>query len=121
MLAWRIILLVIVFLIGFIIFCPFSIELEYMEEVRLKVGYIFPLIRILPKKSSAEQDSEEETDTEETHTDESEETAETKKKSVKKSVSQKKNKFREVWKFTKKQGLEGIIELLKDITALISD
>ena len=120
MLVWRIILLVIVFLIGFIIFCPFSIELEYMEEVRLKVGYIFPLIRILPKKSSAEQDSEEETDTEETHTDESEEeTAETKKISVKKSISQKKKKFRQVWEFTKKQGLEGIIELLKDITALI--
>jgi len=112
--------LVIVFLIGFIIFCPFSIELEYIDEVKIKVGYIFPLIKILPKKSSTEEESEEETDTEEADTDESEEeTAETEKNSVKKPKSKKKNKFREVWQFTKKQGLDGMIELLKDITALI--
>ena len=114
--------MVIVFLIGFIIFCPFSIELEYRDEVKLKVGYIFPLIKILPKKSSTEKDSdEEESDTEQTDTEESEkdETAGTKKKSGKPSKSKKKNKFREVWQFTKKQGLDGMIELLKDITALI--
>ena len=112
--------MVIVFLIGFIIFCPFSIELEYIDEVKIKVGYIFPLIKILPKKSSTEEESEEETDTEEADTDESEEeTAETEKNSVKKPKSKKKNKFREVWQFTKKQGLDGMIELLKDITALI--
>ena len=112
--------MVIVFLIGFIIFCPFSIELEYRDEVKLKVGYIFPLIKILPKKSSTEEESEEETDTEESDTDESEEeTAETEKTTGKKSKSRKKNKFREVWQFTKKQGLDGMIELLKDITALI--
>ena len=112
--------MVIVFLIGFIIFCPFSIELEYIDEVKIKVGYIFPLIKILPKKSSTEEESEEETDTEEADTDESEEeTAETEKNSVKKPKSKKKNKFREVWQFMKKQGLDGMIELLKDITALI--
>ena len=112
--------MVIVFLIGFIIFCPFSIELEYRDEVKLKVGYIFPLIKILPKKSSTEEESEEKTDTEETDTDESEEeTAQTEKTTGKKSKSRKKNKFREVWQFTKKQGLDGIIELLKEIVALI--
>ena len=55
MLALRIILLVIVFLIGFILFCPFSIELIYQDEVKLKVGYIFPLFKVLPQKPKPEK------------------------------------------------------------------
>lgn len=104
MLVLRIILLVIVFLIGFIIFCPFSIELEYREEVSLKIGYIMPVFRILPKKkkSAKEKPSEKKSSGEE--------------KSEKKDKPKKKNA---VWEFTKKQGLEGIIELLKEITAII--
>ena len=55
MLALRIILLVIVFLIGFILFCPFSIELVYQDEVKLKVGYIFPIFKVLPQKRKSEK------------------------------------------------------------------
>ncbi len=58
MLALRIILLVIVFLIGFIIFCPFSIELVYQDEVKLKVGYIFPIFKVLPQKPKPEKKKE---------------------------------------------------------------
>ena len=94
MLALRIILLVIVFLIGFILFCPFSIELIYQDEVKLKVGYIFPLFKVLPQKPKPEKPE--------------------KKKSEKKP--KKKNP---VLEFTKKQGLDGIIELLKEITGII--
>ena len=94
MLVWRIILLAIVFIIGFIIFCPFSIELIYQNEVELRVGYIFPIFRVLPQKPKPEKPEKE--------------------KSVKKT--KKKNP---VIEFTKKQGLEGIIELLKEITEVI--
>ena len=97
MLALRIILLVIVFLIGFIIFCPFSIELEYMDEVKLKVGYIFPIFRVLPQKEKPEK----------------------KKPSKEKKEKPKEKKKNPVLEFTKKQGLEGIIELLKEITGII--
>ena len=95
MLVLRIILLVIVFLIGFVIFCPFSIELEYMDEVKLKVGYIFPIFKILPQKEKPE------------------------KKKPEKEKKTKEKKKNPVLEFTKKQGLEGIIELLKEITAIL--
>ena len=94
MLALRIILLVIVFLIGFIIFCPFSIELVYQDEVKLKVGYIFPLFKVLPQKPKPE-------------------------KPEKKKPEKKPKKKNPVLEFTKKQGLDGIIELLKEITGII--
>ena len=97
MLALQIILLVIVFLIGFIIFCPFSIELVYQDEVKLKVGYIFPIFKVLPQKRKSEKPEKPE-----------------KKKSEKEP--KKKNS---VLEFTKKQGLDGIIELLKEITGII--
>ncbi len=96
MLALRIILLVIVFLIGFIIFCPFSIELVYQDEVKLKVGYIFPIFKVLPQKPKPEKPDE--------------------KKQEKEKKPKKKNP---VLEFTKKQGLDGIIELLKEITGII--
>ncbi len=96
MLALRIILLVIVFLIGFIIFCPFSIELVYQDEVKLKVGYIFPIFKVLPQKPKPEKPDE--------------------KKQEKEKKPKKKNS---VLEFTKKQGLDGIIELLKEITGII--
>lgn len=96
MLALRIILLVIVFLIGFIIFCPFSIELVYQDEVKLKVGYIFPIFKVLPQKPKPEKPNE--------------------KKQEKEKKPKKKNP---VLEFTKKQGLDGIIELLKEITGII--
>ena len=96
MLALRIILLVIVFLIGFIIFCPFSIELVYQDEVKLKVGYIFPIFKVLPQKPEPEKPDE--------------------KKQEKEKKPKKKNP---VLEFTKKQGLDGIIELLKEITGII--
>ena len=94
MLALRIILLVIVFLIGFILFCPFSIELIYQDEVKLKVGYIFPLFKVLPQKPKPE-------------------------KPEKKKPEKKPKKKNPVLEFTKKQGLDGIIELLKEITGII--
>ena len=94
MLALRIILLVIVFLIGFILFCPFSIELIYQDEVKLKVGYIFPLFKVLPQKQKKE-------------------------KPEKKKPEKKPKKKNPVLEFTKKQGLDGIIELLKEITGII--
>ena len=94
MLALRIILLVIVFLIGFIIFCPFSIELVYQDEVKLKVGYIFPIFKVLPQKPKPE-------------------------KPEKKKPEKKPKKKNPVLEFTKKQGLDGIIELLKEITGII--
>ena len=96
MLALRIILLVIVFLIGFIIFCPFSIELVYQDEVKLKVGYIFPIFKVLPQKPKPEKPNE--------------------KKQEKEKKPKKKNP---VLEFTKKQGLDGILELLKEITGII--
>ena len=96
MLALRIILLVIVFWIGLIIFCPFSIELVYQDEVKLKVGYIFPIFKVLPQKPKPEKPDE--------------------KKQEKEKKPKKKNP---VLEFTKKQGLDGIIELLKEITGII--
>jgi len=37
-------------IILFILFCPFSIKLIYHETVSLKIGYLFPIIKILPAK-----------------------------------------------------------------------
>ena len=115
MLVLRIILLVIVFLIGFIIFCPFSIELEYRDEVKLKVGYIFPIFRVLPKKEkSIKSNSDKKTSESDELSSENEKVAE--KQPVHK---QKTKKLKKIWEFTKKQGLDGIIELLKEITSII--
>ena len=100
------ILLVLAGLILFVLFCPFSIQLAYDNEVTLKVGYLFPFFRILPQKPKPEKK-------EDTKPQESSVASPTKKKA---KTAKKKNP---VWEFTKKQGLEGIIELLKQITGIV--
>ena len=83
-------------IILFILFCPFSLELVYQETVSLKIGYIFPMIRILPKKPQK------------------------KKKTVKKTSEEKEKKSKNpVIEFTKKNGLDGLIELLKEIVGIV--
>ena len=66
----------------------------YQDEVKLKVGYIFPLFKVLPQKPKPE-------------------------KPEKKKPEKKPKKKNPVLEFTKKQGLDGIIELLKEITGII--
>jgi len=85
-------------IILFILFCPFSIKLIYHETVSLKIGYLFPIIKILPAKPKKE-----------------------KKSNKKKKISDKKEKKspNPVIEFTKKHGLEGLIELLKELVGIV--
>ena len=99
-------------IILFILFCPFSLKLVYQDEVSLKIGYIFPIIKILPKKPKKEKKSEKEKKTSDKKSEDSE-------KEEKSSGEKKKKSKNPVWEFTKKNGLDGLIELLKEIVGIV--
>ena len=50
-----IILSVILIIIDILIFCPISIKLVYDNDLKLRVGYLFPVFRILPQKPKNEE------------------------------------------------------------------
>ncbi len=104
MIVFQVILLVLVFIIFFILFCPFRVKLVYRDEVMLRMGYLFPVFKVLPKNPKPPKKKP--VKVSETKPSESRIKTKTKKK----------NPVRE---FTKKNGLEGVIELLKEIVTMI--
>ena len=85
-------------IILFILFCPFSFKLVYQETVSMKIGYFFPIIKILPANPKKEKQS---------------------KKKKKNSDKKEKKSPNPVIEFTKKHGLEGLIELLKELVGIV--
>lgn len=96
-------------IILFILFCPVSLKLVYQEEVSLKIGYIFPIIKILPKKKKNPKKTKK--------TSAKKEKNPTKKE--KDSAVKKQKPKNKILEFTKKNGLDGLIELLKEIVSII--
>ena len=85
-------------IILFILFCPFSFKLVYQETVSMKIGYFFPIIKILPANPKKEKQS---------------------KKKKKNSDKKEKKSPNPVIEFTKKHGLEGLIALLKELVGIV--
>lgn len=106
---------VILFLILFLLFCPFCVSLVYDNEVKLRLGYIFPVFRILPRKAKPETESGE---TEKPEKKKSEPKA---KKSEKEEPENKdtKKKSNAFLDFTKRNGLDGLIEVLKSVAEIV--
>ncbi len=98
MTVFRIILLIITALILFLLFCPFVIKVVYADDVTLKIGYIFPFIKILPQKPKQES----------------------KKKKEKKPKEEKSEKKKNpIFETVKEKGLDGLIELLNAIVKIL--
>lgn len=100
--VWTI-LLIIVLLIVSLLFCPFCIQLIYNDQVTLKMGYLFPVFKILPQKPKPEKPAKKKS----------------KEATKDKKTSEKKKKKNPILTFTKKHGLDGLIELLKEIVAIV--
>ena len=45
----------ILLLIDFLIFCPITLKIRYEKDLTLRVGYLFPLIKIMPRKPKKEK------------------------------------------------------------------
>ncbi len=104
MTIFLIILAVILLIIDFLIFCPISIKLEYDNELRLKIGYLFPLFRILPPKPQKIKPEKKKKEKKKAgKTDKSEET------------EKKKNPISDL---VHSHGLSGLIELIKALAKI---
>ena len=102
MYIFLLILAIILLIIDFLIFCPVCVKLTYDEDLKLRVGYLFPVFRILPARPKKEKPK--------------------KKKKQKKQPQKtaregekKKNPFADVMK---EGGLSGLIELLKSLARI---
>ena len=100
------VLAVIGFILFFLIFCPVCIKLTYREEIQLRIGYLFPVFRILPMKEKPEKQSAKESGKQK-NTDE-----EKKKEGTPK-------KENPLVKYKNKHGVGGLIELFKNLASVL--
>lgn len=123
---WSLLLLVVV-VVAVVLFCPALVKLVYDgENITLWIGYFFPFIKILPKKKKDEENI--------SSSDNSEKTISEKKKSAENKAKKNKNNKKtgsdpqekdgnEMVRFfkrlMKKRGLEGLLELLRDIAEIV--
>lgn len=104
MTIFLIILSVILLIIDFLIFCPFTVKFEYDNELRLKAGYLFPFFKILPQNPKKDKPKKQ-------------------KKQKKNTSSQNENKKRKKKKnpmseLIHSKGLSGLIELIKALAKI---
>ena len=110
--VFLIILSVILIIIDILIFCPISIKLVYENDVKLKVGYLFPVFRILPpkpKNEEAERKKEEK---------KKKKAAKKAAKEAKSESTEKKKKSSLISEYKNAHGLDGLIELLKTLAKI---
>lgn len=107
-----IILSVILIIIDILIFCPISIKLVYDNDLKLRVGYLFPVFRILPQKpknEEAERKKEEK---------KKKKAAKKASKETESEQSEKKKKGNFISEYKNAHGLDGLIELLKTLAKI---
>lgn len=97
-----IILAVIFLIIDILIFCPVSVKLVYNGELKLRAGYLFPVFRILPAKPRKQK-------------------PEKKKKKKEKEKPAEEEKKNPIGDLIKKDGLSGLIDLLKAIAKIATE
>ena len=96
---------ILLLVIDLLIFCPVCIRLTYDNELTLRVGYLFPVFRILPAKPKQEKP----------------EKKRKKKKQPPKTAQEpekKKNPFGDIMK---ERGLGGLIELLRTLAKIAAE
>lgn len=101
-----IILAVIFLIIDILIFCPVSVKLVYNGELKLRAGYLFPVFRILPAKPRKQKPEKKK------------KKKEKKKEKEKPAEEEKKNP---IGNLIKKDGLSGLIDLLKAIAKIATE
>lgn len=106
MTALYIILGILAFII-LLLMIPLKIDLEYDDEVRLKVGYLFLKYTILPQQAKKEKPKKKKKAAE-------------KKKEEKKKEPEKKQK-NPILEYADKHGLDGLLELVKAIAKIVVD
>ncbi len=112
-----IILTVIFTIIFLLLFCPLVVKLTYNEQTELRIGYFFPLIKILPPKDKKEKNQVPEKNKEPQKDEPKKEQSDHAPK--KNQSSSGKDTLKKVLDFAKKQGLDGIIELMKEVADMI--
>lgn len=93
----------ILLLILLLLFCPLVVKVVYDGQISLKVGLLFPVIRVLPAKPKKPKP---------------EKKKKTKKQKKKPEQDQGKKKNR-LFEKVKSKGLSGIIELLKELVDIL--
>ncbi len=106
MIIVHIIFLILAVLIALVLFCPFSVKVIYREEVTVKVGYLFPFLKVFPQKPKPEKKKKPK-----------------KKKAKKQSDQPKKEESKKsenpIVKYVKDKGLDGLLELLKALAVIV--
>ncbi len=92
----------ILLIIDILIFCPLSIKLVYDKGVKLRVGYLFPVFRVLPQKPKKEKPEKKKKN----------------KKQKKKQPETEEKKKNPVGDIIQEHGLRGLLELLRELARI---
>ncbi len=111
MTGWYIFFGIIAFLL-FLLLCPLRFYLEYDDEVRFKVGYLFLRFTIMPPKPKKKKKSRKKASKKDSGQNAEEE---------KKQKDKKQKKPNPIVDFTKKHGIDGLIELLEKLVSIVID
>ncbi len=110
-------------LLVLLLFCPFVVKVAYREKVSLKIGYLFPLFAIPlekkeetdPKKIARQEERQRKKKAKKQRREEKKKQKQGDK--AEDTVEEKKGNF--VLNKIKSKGLEGLIELLKELVRIV--
>ena len=110
---------IILILILLLLFCPIAVKISFDNELKLSVGYIFPLIRI-PLAKGEEQDPEKARKKAEKQKKKEEKKRKKAEKNKDKAKQTEEEKKASLFSRIKSKGLGGIIELLKELAEIVT-
>ncbi|GEM_PF-1583979 len=115
----------IIILILLLLFCPFVIKIRFEDEVKLKVGYLFPVLTIRLDKQETDPEKLKKAEEKKHKKEEKKQRKEEKrkeklrKKGIDPDQEKEEKKQNPLLQQIKSKGLEGIIELLKELVRIL--